>query len=91
MPYVIVARDLAPSDVAVLPHGSVAALLLEEGGPTSHTVILARAMGVPAVVGCAGALRVPEGAVVLVDGDTGQVRVAPTAAELARTTGRRAA
>lgn len=84
-PYVLVARDLAPSDMAVLTPGSVAALLLEEGGPTSHTVILARAMGVPAVVGCAGAMRVPEGTVVLVDGDTGQVRVAPTPAELART------
>ncbi len=89
-PYVLVARDLAPSDMAVLTPGSVAALLLEEGGPTSHTVILARAMGVPAVVGCAGAMRVPEGAVVLVDGDTGRVRVAPTPAELAQT-GRRVA
>jgi phosphoenolpyruvate-protein phosphotransferase len=93
-PYVLVARDLAPADAAVLPPGSVAAFVLEEGGPTSHTAILARAMGVPAVVACRGATRVPEGTAVLVDGTLGEVRVAPSPAEVAAAgerAGRRAA
>lgn len=93
-PYVLVARDLAPADAAVLPPGAVAAFVLEEGGPTSHTAILARAMGVPAVVACRGATRVPEGTAVLVDGTLGEVRVAPSPNEVAAAgerAGRRAA
>ncbi|MEV5408022.1 phosphoenolpyruvate--protein phosphotransferase [Thermopolyspora sp. NPDC052614] len=84
VPYVLVARDIAPADAAVLPPGEVAAFVIEEGGPTSHTAILARAMGVPAVVACSGATRLPEGTPVLVDGTAGEVRVAPPEREVAR-------
>jgi phosphoenolpyruvate-protein phosphotransferase len=83
VPYVLVARDLAPADAAVLPPGEVVAFVIEEGGPTSHTAILARAMGVPAVVACRGVTRVPDGTHLLVDGATGEVRVAPPAREVA--------
>jgi phosphotransferase system enzyme I (PtsI) len=55
----------------------------EEGGPTAHTAIVARALGIPAVVGCEGVLSVPDGATVAVDGATGTVRVDPAEAELA--------
>ncbi|GAA0362585.1 phosphoenolpyruvate--protein phosphotransferase [Actinoallomurus spadix] len=73
-PFVLVADDLAPADTVGLDTGTVLALVTERGGPTSHTAILARALGLPAVVGCAGILEVPEGTVVAVDGTSGQVR-----------------
>lgn len=78
-PFVLVARDLAPADTATLDPSKVIALVTEEGGPTSHTAIVARALGIPAVVAAAGALEIPEGTVVLVDGDTGEVRRDPDA------------
>lgn len=82
-PFVLVARDLAPADTALLDRSTVLALVTEEGGPTSHTAILARAMGVPAVVACAGATGLDEGTVVLVDGLTGDVRPDPGEEEVA--------
>ncbi len=73
-PFVLVADDLAPADTAVLDSANVLGLVTERGGPTSHTAILARSLGLPAVVGCAGALDIADGALVTVDGTTGQVR-----------------
>jgi phosphoenolpyruvate-protein phosphotransferase (PTS system enzyme I) len=83
-PFVLVARDLAPADTALLDPAKVVAFVTEEGGPTSHTAILARTMGVPAVVACAGCTALAEGTVVLVDGSTGEVRPSPSAEEVAR-------
>jgi phosphoenolpyruvate-protein phosphotransferase (PTS system enzyme I) len=74
-PFVLVADDLAPADTATLDPADVIGLITERGGPTSHTAILARSLGLPAVVGCAAALGIADGAVVTVDGTTGQVRV----------------
>ncbi|HEX5404055.1 MAG TPA: phosphoenolpyruvate--protein phosphotransferase [Pseudonocardiaceae bacterium] len=71
-PSVLVARDLAPADTAGLDPALVLALVTEEGGPTSHTAILARALRIPAVVACRGILdQLTDGLVV--DGDTGEV------------------
>jgi phosphotransferase system enzyme I (PtsI) len=81
-PFVLVARDLAPADTAVLDVTQVLGFVTEEGGPTSHTAILAKALGVPAVVGCAGAATLADGATVIVDGGTGEVRVDPSAEEV---------
>jgi phosphotransferase system enzyme I (PtsI) len=81
-PYVLVARDLAPADTAVLDASSVLGFVTEEGGPTSHTAILAKSLGVPAVVGCAGATGLADGTRVIVDGGTGEVRVDPSEAEV---------
>ncbi|GGU20423.1 phosphoenolpyruvate--protein phosphotransferase [Lentzea flava] len=72
-PSVLVARDLAPADTAGLDPSKVLALVTEEGGPTSHTAILARSLGIPAVVACRGVLALDVPALE-VDGDTGQVR-----------------
>ncbi|MFD9702757.1 phosphoenolpyruvate--protein phosphotransferase [Lentzea sp. NPDC059081] len=72
-PSVLVARDLAPADTAGLDPSKVLALVTEEGGPTSHTAILARSLGIPAVVACRGILAF-EATSLDVDGDTGQVR-----------------
>lgn len=79
-PFVLVARDLAPADTVALDPERVVAFVTEEGGPTSHTAILARALGVPAVVACPGCTELAEGTVVLVDGSTGTVRIDPPAA-----------
>ncbi len=74
-PSVLLARDLAPADTAGLDPAKVLALVTEEGGPTSHTAILARSLGIPAVVACRGVLATdPAGLVV--DGDTGVVETA---------------
>src|SRR5437588_376560 len=50
-PYILIADDLAPADTATLDPSLVLALVTVRGGPTSHTAILARALGLPAVVG----------------------------------------
>ncbi|WP_172384475.1 phosphoenolpyruvate--protein phosphotransferase [Streptomyces sp. MNP-20] len=85
-PYVLIARDLAPADTALLDPALVLGFVTEEGGPTSHSAILARALGVPAVVALPGAGELAEGTVVAVDGSTGEIFVNPSAekrAELA--------
>ncbi|POX56047.1 phosphoenolpyruvate--protein phosphotransferase [Streptomyces sp. Ru71] len=76
-PYVLVARDLAPADTALLDPTLVLGFVTEEGGPTSHSAILARALGVPAVVALPGAGELAEGTVVAVDGSTGEIFVNP--------------
>lgn len=76
-PYVLIARDLAPADTALLDPALVLGFVTEEGGPTSHSAILARALGVPAVVALPGAGELAEGTVVAVDGSSGEVFVEP--------------
>ena len=76
-PFVLVATDLAPADTASLAGGRCVALVTEQGGPTSHTAIIARSLGLPAVVGVGDAMGIRPGAVVLVDGDHGTVEVDP--------------
>ena len=63
----LVATDLAPADTAGLDPALVLALVTERGGATSHTAIIARQLGIPCVVGVAGALGLPPGGHVLVD------------------------
>lgn len=76
---IILARDLAPSQTAALDTSKVLAFCTVEGGPTSHTAILAKALGIPAVVGVGDALlEVADGTMLLVDGTTGLVASNPT-------------
>ncbi|MFB7899085.1 phosphoenolpyruvate--protein phosphotransferase [Streptomyces xiamenensis] len=77
-PFVLVARDLAPADTALLDPALVLGFITEEGGPTSHSAILARVLGVPAVVALPGVGELAEGTVVAVDGSTGEVTVNPS-------------
>jgi phosphoenolpyruvate-protein phosphotransferase (PTS system enzyme I) len=86
-PSVLVARDLAPADTAGLDPAKVLALVTEEGGPTSHTAILARALGIPAVVACRGVLALDVKAL-LVDGDTGVVHDSDGTVRAAHVAGR---
>jgi phosphotransferase system enzyme I (PtsI) len=76
-PFVLVARDLAPADTALLDLSKVLALVTSDGGPTSHTAILAREKSIVAVVGVAGALELADGIEIVVDAATGDVTVAP--------------
>lgn len=72
-PCVLVARDLAPADTADLDTSLVLGLVTEEGGPTSHTAILARSLGIPAVVGVRGLLELSPVMAISLDGDTGLI------------------
>ncbi|MDR7417400.1 MAG: phosphoenolpyruvate--protein phosphotransferase [Armatimonadota bacterium] len=81
-PVVVMAEELTPSDTVDLTEGRVAAICTAGGGPTSHAAILARRLGVPAVVGLGDALhQVGQDTLLLVDGETGEVVLEPTAAE----------
>lgn len=82
-PFILIARDLAPSQTATLDGETCLAIVTAEGGPTSHTSILARGMGIPAVVGCSQALEIADATVVLVDGNIGEVLVNPDEAQRA--------
>jgi phosphotransferase system enzyme I (PtsI) len=77
-PFVLVARDLSPADTALLDPRLCVALVTVEGGPTSHTAILARSLGLPAVVAMADAMSIPDGTIVLVNGSDGVVLLDPT-------------
>lgn len=82
-PFVLVASDLAPSVTAGLDPARVLAIVTDGAGPTSHTAIVANAMGIPAVVAAAGAsAALVAGDTVLVDGSAGTVVVHPTDAQV---------
>jgi phosphocarrier protein FPr len=91
-PAIVVADDLAPSDTANLDRSKVLALCTARGGPTSHSAILARTLGIPAVVGLgARLLALPADASLVVDGESGAVLVNPNASEVTTWEARRAA
>ena len=80
-PAVIVAHDLGPSEVAMLPRERVLAFVLEIGGRTSHGAIVARGRGIPAVVSVRDALlHARTGDIATVDGFEGLVEINPDAA-----------
>jgi len=82
-PCVIVAREIAPGLTVQLPREQVVGLVSEEGTRTSHAAILAHSMGIPAVMGLAGAVdRITSGTVVILDGTRGTVLLDPTPAEV---------
>ncbi|MFC6259299.1 PEP-utilizing enzyme, partial [Kocuria oceani] len=80
-PFVLTAEDLAPADTATLDPTKVLALVTSGGGPQSHTAILARNLGLPAVVAVRDVVGVPDGTEVYVDGATGEIRTEPGADE----------
>jgi phosphotransferase system enzyme I (PtsI) len=91
-PCVLIADELTPSVVAQLDWTRIRGFATDAGSRTYHTAILARSLGVPAVVGLHDvSLRVPPGASVIVDGETGDVTIDPEPAERAEaeTRGRR--
>jgi multiphosphoryl transfer protein len=84
-PSIVVARDLAPSQTAGLDRALVVGFATEQGTATAHTAILARALGLPAVVGISGLLEaVDDASPLLLDGDRGTVVVDPPAKDVAQ-------
>jgi phosphoenolpyruvate-protein phosphotransferase/dihydroxyacetone kinase phosphotransfer subunit len=77
-PFVLLAVDLAPAEAAGLDATRCLAIVTEEGGPTSHTAIIARSLGIPAVAAARDATATPNGTLLLVDGSTGEVIKEPT-------------
>jgi phosphoenolpyruvate-protein phosphotransferase/dihydroxyacetone kinase phosphotransfer subunit len=88
-PYVLVAVDLALTDVAELDAERCLAIVTERGGATSHAAIVARSLGIPAVVGVAGASAIPDGTLLLVDGSTGDLVMDPSTDQQATAIARR--
>ncbi len=87
---VVVARQLSPTQVAAIDPSRVAAVVTESGTATSHTAIVARALGVPAVVGCPGVVEACTAhALAIVDGRRGIVTLSPNASEVSAAEDRR--
>ncbi|HST71186.1 MULTISPECIES: phosphoenolpyruvate--protein phosphotransferase [Kocuria] len=82
-PFVLTAEDLAPADTATLDPEKVLALVTSGGGPQSHTAILARNLGLPAIVAARGVEAISDGTRIFVDGASGEVRTEPGLTEQA--------
>ncbi len=77
-PGILVTRDLTPADTVALDPALVLGVATAAGGPTSHSAILARSLGIPAAAGLGEAvLAVDEGSSLLLDGAAGTVMIAP--------------
>ncbi len=75
---IIVARNMGAAELLDYNRDCIRGLLLEEGGPTSHVTIVARALGISAVGQIAGVVSLAEaGDAIIVDGDSGQVHLRP--------------
>lgn len=82
-PVIIVADDLSPSETAALNREKVSGFCTAMGGPTAHTAIIARAMGIPAVVSAGPeVLKIKNQALVILNGDEGTVTVGPDEASI---------
>jgi phosphotransferase system enzyme I (PtsI) len=80
-PIILLADDLAPSDTAGLDPAFVTGIVTRLGGPTSHTSIIARQLGIPCIVAVPALRDIPEGSPVLVDGTKGTIEVGVPADE----------
>lgn len=82
-PSIIVADDLTPSDTVQFEKKKILGICIAKGGPTSHTAILARSLGIPAVVSAPFCLDdVENGILTILDGNQGTVDFGPTLNEL---------
>lgn len=76
--YIVLADDLTPADTVLMQHHGIVAFATEYGGPTSHTAILARSLGIPSIVGLHQARRyVREDDLLIVDASSGVVLIDP--------------
>jgi phosphocarrier protein FPr len=83
-PVILIAKDLSPSDTVTLDPGRVLGFCTATGGANGHTAILARALGLPALVGAGpGILAVPNGTPAILDGEAGTLTLDPDAESLA--------
>lgn len=90
--HILLADDLSPSEAASLDLSTVLGLVTEKGSQTSHTAILCRSLGVPAIVGVKGLFdRLKEGETCILDGNTGMLIAEPDAATMVDYSNRRRA
>ncbi len=82
-PYILVARDLTPSQTVSLRKELILGFVTFEGTPNSHTSILARAMGIPALIGVGELDRALEGSFAILDAAEGVLTVSPDQETLA--------
>lgn len=84
-PVILVAKELTPSDTAKLPLEFIRGFLTQEGGVTGHVAIMAKGLGIPALVGVAGLLSaVKNGSMLCMDAATGEIIADPDADTLSR-------
>ncbi len=85
-PAIIVADELAPSDTLRFDRAHILGIVTRAGGPTSHTAILARSLGIPAVtsVNKLDLASVNESALLIMDGQSGRITLSPTDVEVAQ-------
>jgi len=82
-PSILVAANLSPTDTLHIDRTHVMGIATDLGGPTSHTAILARSFEIPAVVGLGNiSAQVKSGQILILNGNSGKVVIAPTAASL---------
>jgi phosphocarrier protein FPr len=82
---VLAATEFTPSDLSSLDRTRVSALVMAAGGATSHAAIIARQLGIPALVAVGDALHaIPEGTQVVVDASAGRLEYAPTELDVER-------
>ena len=82
-PLIVVAHDIAPADMVRLRGARFAGFVTDLGGPTSHTAIVARSLGVPAVVALGNVRQLAQdGDYLIVDGQSGSVLINPTPAQI---------
>lgn len=75
---IVLAKDITPAEFATLPLERVSALVLQTGGVTSHTAILARSAGIPTLMSCPWqTLEVTDGQALAVDAINGELYLAP--------------
>ena len=79
-PVIVVARELLPSDTATMDKSKVLGIVTEQGGSTSHSAIIARGYGIPAVLGVSNIMAQAEnGQELIADGETGELILSPSA------------
>ena len=84
IPSVLIADDLTPSDTANLDPDLILGFITAKGGPTSHTAIIARAMGIPAIVAAGeGVLQIENNTNCILDGFNGKLYLSPLEEEIA--------
>ena len=77
---IVIARDITPADMVRMRTAQFAGFVTDVGGPTSHTAIVARSIGVPAVVGSVNARHmIHDHDLLIIDGETGGIVVNPSA------------
>ena len=81
---IVAGHEIEPSVIAGLPSDKIAGVILGQGSTTSHAIIIAKTRAIPAVVGVGDAIdKIADGDPAILDGDTGEILIRPTAEERA--------